>query len=247
MVAERRFVRDRAPKRLITARINGLPIMPHFRCQSISGPGKHAVHKSAGPSGQTWARYLRAGSAANLHRLRHALPKHLRQNQHSFVLFASSSSAHAATRSPKASAHSETEILDCVIVGAGISGLTLAQAFSSEHPRSVGKVLITEAQDRVGGNITSKKSDGFLYETGPNSFQPGDPVLKLAVSLLPAVQSFTPRIASAHMHCSKMLKSSLFLRWMWVSLMTSNLATPSRPVLYSGTESCVQLHQGLMC
>lgn len=159
-------------------------IMPHFRCQSLSGQGNHqGLPRHASLSGQTWARYLQAGSAANLHRLRHTLPKQLRNHQRSFVLFASSSSAHAATRSPAKSGHTESEVLDCVIVGAGISGLTLAQAFASEHSDSVSKVLITEAQDRVGGNITSKKSeDGFLYETGPNSFQPGDPVLKLAVS-----------------------------------------------------------------
>lgn len=164
--------------------------MPHFRCQSLSGQGKHhGLQHHTSLSGQTWARYLQAGSAANLHRLRHTLPKHLPKHQQSFVLFASSSSAHAATRPPTNSGHTESEVLDCVIVGAGISGLTLAQAFASEHSSSVSKVLITEAQDRVGGNITSKKSeDGFLYETGPNSFQPGDPVLKLAVSLLILLQ-----------------------------------------------------------
>lgn len=160
--------------------------MPHFRCQSLYGQGKHhGLPRHTSLSSQTWARCLQAGSAANLHRLRHSLPKHLRKHQQSFVLFASSSSAHAATRSSTSSGQTDSEVLDCVIVGAGISGLTLAQAFASEHSSSVSKVLITEAQDRVGGNITSKKSeDGFLYETGPNSFQPGDPVLKLAVCIL---------------------------------------------------------------
>ncbi len=156
--------------------------MPHFHCQPLSSHSQqHGIHRPAGLSGQTWARYLQAGSAANLHRLRHALPKHVRNTQHSFVLFASTAAAKAATRPPKATADTDSELHDCVIVGAGISGLTLAQAFASEHPDAVGKVLITEAQDRVGGNITSKTQDGFLYETGPNSFQPSDPVLKLAV------------------------------------------------------------------
>lgn len=157
--------------------------MPHFRCQSVTSRNQqHSLPRPAGLSGQTWARYLQAGSAANLHRLRHSLPKRFRNHQHSFVLFASAAPAQTASRPPNAPADSDSELFDCVIVGAGISGLTLAQAFASEHPDSVGKVLITEAQDRVGGNITSKKSDGFLYETGPNSFQPSDPVLKLAVS-----------------------------------------------------------------
>lgn len=174
--------------------------MPHFRCQSLSGQGQHqGLPRHARWSGQTWARYLQAGSAASLHNVRHTLPKQLRNHQRSFVLFASSSSAHAATRPSSKSGHTESEVLDCVIVGAGISGLTLAQAFASEHSSSVSKVLITEAQDRVGGNITSKKSeDGFLYETGPNSFQPGDPVLKLAVRPLQALQGFTSFILYSH-------------------------------------------------
>lgn len=201
--------------------------MPHFRCQSLSGQGKHhGLPSHTSRSGQTWARCLQAGSAANLHRMRHALPKHLRKHQQSFVLFASSSSAHAATRPPTNSGHTESEVLDCVIVGAGISGLTLAQAFASEHASSVSKVLITEAQDRVGGNITSKKSeDGFLYETGPNSFQPGDPVLKLAVSRLQLLQvPHSPLYCPEHMlqkaawfqsqaYCASIL---CLFRWMLV-------------------------------
>ena len=76
-------------------------------------------------------------------------------------------------------------MLDLVIVGAGISGLTLAQALESDHSQTVKKLLITEAQDRVGGNIISNRTeDGFQYEEGPNSFQPSDAVLKLAVSNL---------------------------------------------------------------
>lgn len=157
--------------------------MPHFRCQPISSQNQQCgLHRPAGLSGQAWARYLQAGSAANLHKLRRSLPKRVRQSQHSFVLFASAAPAQTASRRPKATANTDSELLDCVIVGAGISGLTLAQAFASEHSGTVAKVIITEAQDRVGGNITTKKADGFQYETGPNSFQPSDPVLKLAVS-----------------------------------------------------------------
>ncbi|DBB12106.1 TPA: hypothetical protein ACH3X3_006217 [Trebouxia sp. C0006] len=158
--------------------------MPHFRCQPISSQNQQCgLHRPAGLSGQAWARYLQAGSAANLHKLRHSLPKRVRQSQHSFVLFASAAPAQTASRRPKATANTDSELLDCVIVGAGISGLTLAQAFASEHSGTVAKVIITEAQDRVGGNITTKKADGFQYETGPNSFQPSDPVLKLAVDV----------------------------------------------------------------
>lgn len=44
-------------------------------------------------------------------------------------------------------------------------------------------ILVTEARDRVGGNITSMSNEekGWLWEEGPNSFQPSDAVLKAAV------------------------------------------------------------------
>lgn len=41
---------------------------------------------------------------------------------------------------------------------------------------------MTEARDRVGGNVTTVSNDeGYLWEEGPNSFQPSDAVLKAAV------------------------------------------------------------------
>lgn len=42
--------------------------------------------------------------------------------------------------------------------------------------------LLTEGRDRVGGNITTLSNDeGYLWEEGPNSFQPSDAMLKAAV------------------------------------------------------------------
>ncbi|XP_010240808.1 PREDICTED: protoporphyrinogen oxidase 1, chloroplastic [Nelumbo nucifera] len=71
--------------------------------------------------------------------------------------------------------------VDCVIVGAGISGLCIAQALETKHGEIAGKVLVTEARDRVGGNITTMERDGYLWEEGPNSFQPSDPILTMVV------------------------------------------------------------------
>jgi oxygen-dependent protoporphyrinogen oxidase len=70
-----------------------------------------------------------------------------------------------------------------VIVGAGISGLVTAQALAAKYSDRVPSFLVTEARERVGGNITSMASDdGYVWEEGPNSFQPNDSMLEIAVS-----------------------------------------------------------------
>ncbi|KVH94559.1 protoporphyrinogen oxidase 1, chloroplastic [Cynara cardunculus var. scolymus] len=69
-------------------------------------------------------------------------------------------------------------LLDCVIVGAGISGLCIAQALATKHAADF---IVTEAQDRVGGNISTVERDGYLWEEGPNSFQPSDAMLTMVV------------------------------------------------------------------
>ncbi|BBM99442.1 protoporphyrinogen/coproporphyrinogen III oxidase [Marchantia polymorpha subsp. ruderalis] len=77
-------------------------------------------------------------------------------------------------------AESSGEEYECVIVGAGISGLCTAQALATRH--SMGdNFLVTEARDRVGGNITTVEGDGYMWEEGPNSFQPNDSMLLMAV------------------------------------------------------------------
>jgi oxygen-dependent protoporphyrinogen oxidase len=71
--------------------------------------------------------------------------------------------------------------LDVLVVGAGISGLTIAHelAISKNY-----RVLVAEAQDRVGGAITSaKNNEGYQWEEGPNSFQPAPELLRLAVQV----------------------------------------------------------------
>lgn len=74
-----------------------------------------------------------------------------------------------------------SDVYDSVIVGAGISGLVTGLALQTKHTDSVPSVLITEARERVGGNITSRKNDDYIWEEGPNSFQPSDSVLEAAV------------------------------------------------------------------
>ncbi|WP_293152211.1 MULTISPECIES: protoporphyrinogen oxidase [unclassified Microcoleus] len=76
------------------------------------------------------------------------------------------------------------EVLDTLIVGAGISGLSLAHALQKEaRSASPRTILVAESQGRVGGNITTATGEGFLWEEGPNSFSPTPELLKLAVDV----------------------------------------------------------------
>lgn len=80
------------------------------------------------------------------------------------------------------------DILQCdvLVVGAGISGLTLARELVAGDSAAAGdslEVLVAERRDRVGGNITTNSADGFLWEEGPNSFAPAPELLDLAVSV----------------------------------------------------------------
>jgi oxygen-dependent protoporphyrinogen oxidase len=56
-------------------------------------------------------------------------------------------------------------VRDAIVVGAGVSGL--AAAFGLEKRGF--DVELLEAAARAGGVIESRRRDGFLYETGPNS------------------------------------------------------------------------------
>ncbi len=55
-----------------------------------------------------------------------------------------------------------------VIVGAGMSGLSLAYRLQQHGPNL--DVQVLEECDRAGGKIGSYRRDGFLVETGPNGF-----------------------------------------------------------------------------
>ena len=59
-----------------------------------------------------------------------------------------------------------------VVVGGGISGLAAAhRAVEVARERGVALDLtLMEARDRLGGTIETERTDGFLVETGPDSF-----------------------------------------------------------------------------
>jgi oxygen-dependent protoporphyrinogen oxidase len=69
-----------------------------------------------------------------------------------------------------------------VVVGAGISGLTLAYRLQERLPLS--EVIILEQSVRAGGTIDTIARDGFVIEAGPNGFPDNNPsTLDLAKAL----------------------------------------------------------------
>src|SRR5438067_13828012 len=55
-----------------------------------------------------------------------------------------------------------------VIVGAGISGLSLAYRLQQRIPDL--KITVLERRDRPGGTMWTERRDGFQVEVGPNGF-----------------------------------------------------------------------------
>jgi hypothetical protein len=80
-----------------------------------------------------------------------------------------------------ANPRAQEKVYDAVIVGAGISGLVTGLALQTKHSDSVSSFLITEARERVGGNITTVSDGEYIWEEGPNSCTPSDSVLEAAV------------------------------------------------------------------
>jgi oxygen-dependent protoporphyrinogen oxidase len=68
---------------------------------------------------------------------------------------------------------------DVVVVGAGISGLTLAFRLQQQGC----SVAVVEERPRVGGAITTQSRDGFQWEEGPNSFLPAPEWLNLVADV----------------------------------------------------------------
>src|SRR5262249_35758133 len=59
------------------------------------------------------------------------------------------------------------------IVGAGISGLSLAYRLHQFVP--VAEVTVLEKRDRPGGTVWTERRDGFQVEVGPNGFLDNKP------------------------------------------------------------------------
>jgi protoporphyrinogen/coproporphyrinogen III oxidase len=78
--------------------------------------------------------------------------------------------------------------LPVAIIGGGITGLTAAYRLAAQGRA----VRLFDASPRLGGNIRTDRSDGWLLEAGPNSIQLTSPLASLAKEL-----GLTPLVASA--------------------------------------------------
>lgn len=75
-----------------------------------------------------------------------------------------------------------TKEVDCLVVGSGVSGSCLA--FNLVKHQNLDNILMVERNENVGGNLISKENDeGFVWEEGPNSFQPTSYICRIVHEL----------------------------------------------------------------
>lgn len=75
-----------------------------------------------------------------------------------------------------------TKEVDCLVVGSGVSGSCLA--FNLVKHQNLDNILMVERNKNVGGNLISKENDeGFVWEEGPNSFQPTSYICRIVHEL----------------------------------------------------------------
>ncbi len=93
-----------------------------------------------------------------------------------FLSYLTVAQAFTASHTPHTRHHASstlraTKSVDCLVVGSGVSGSSLAFNLVKHH--NLENTLLVETNPVVGGNLISKSNaDGFVWEEGPNSFQP---------------------------------------------------------------------------
>jgi len=93
---------------------------------------------------------------------------------------AGASSQSSVRLGASSSSSSSDDLVDCLVLGGGISGSTLAHNLN----RNGVDVVLAEARDYLGGNVRSNRDDeGFLWEEGPNSFATYPSVVRIAYEL----------------------------------------------------------------
>ena len=73
------------------------------------------------------------------------------------------------------------------IIGAGIGGLTLAQALADQH-----EVVVFEKGRGMGGRMATRYADGFAFDHGAQYFTARDPRFVALVDKLVAVGAVAP-------------------------------------------------------
>ena len=73
----------------------------------------------------------------------------------------------------------DSDTVECLVIGGGISGSTLAHNLN----RNGVDVVLAEARDYLGGNVKSHNDDGFIWEEGPNSFATQPSIVRIANEL----------------------------------------------------------------
>jgi oxygen-dependent protoporphyrinogen oxidase len=105
-----------------------------------------------------------------------------RHGSTSFVTTSSSSSSKVALHAASMD-DSNTQQVDCLVVGGGISGSTLAHNLNKAGV----DVVLAEARDYVGGNVKSHRTEtpegSFVWEEGPNSFAAQPSIVRIAYEL----------------------------------------------------------------
>ena len=92
------------------------------------------------------------------------------------------------------------------VIGGGISGLTLAYRL-----RARGKdAVVLEGENRLGGNIQTRRRDGLVTEAGPNSFLDREPAtreLAAGVGVEELIRSADPAAKARYLYTRGRLRA----------------------------------------
>ncbi|MDE1156177.1 MAG: NAD(P)-binding protein [Acidobacteriaceae bacterium] len=75
----------------------------------------------------------------------------------------------------------DTETVDAIILGAGVSGLVAASVLVKQN---TARIMVIDSYDRVGGNHIDWSRDGFTFDVGSLIFQDDSPLVKHFPQLL---------------------------------------------------------------
>lgn len=136
------------------------------------------------------------------------------------------------------------------IVGAGIAGLSLAEAFGRlSTPDAPIDVRVFERSDRAGGNIRTELIEGYRCEHGPNGFLDNAPAtlalvgrLGLESRLLPSSSAARRRFVFAANKLREIPMSAVAFARSDLLSVAGKLRVLAEPFARSGTEADESIH-----